>query len=108
MESSKESLNAESQFIIGKYGPLWYRGMSIEKLRKEQVDTIVSAFGVEKIVVGHTVVDEENISCLYAGRVINIDLYHAANLKKGILRVLLITNDGYFEIDGQMNKRVLN
>ena len=108
VSSSWDNLKPESQLITGRNGPLWYRGMSFEELRQGQVDTIVSAFGVERVVVGHTVVDEENISWLYNGRVINIDLYHAANLKKGILRVLLITKDGYFEIDDQMNKRVLN
>ncbi len=108
VSSSWDNLKPESQLITGRNGPLWYRGMSFEELRQGQVDTIVSAFGVERVVVGHTVVDAENISWLYNGRVINIDLYHAANLKKGILRVLLITKDGYFEIDDQMNKRVLN
>ena len=108
VSSSWDNLKPESQLITGRNGPLWYRGMSFEELRQGQVDTIVSAFGVERVVVGHTVVDAENISWLYDGRVINIDLYHAANLKKGILRVLLITKDGYFEIDDQMNKRVLN
>ena len=108
MSSSGENLEPEAQFITGKNGPLWYRGMSTEELSQGQVDTIVAAFGVEKVVVGHTVIDRENVSWLYKGRVINIDLYHAANLKKGFLRVLLINKDGYFEIDDQMNKRVLN
>jgi hypothetical protein len=108
MSSSWGSLGIESQLVTGRNGPLWYRGMSFQELRQGQVDTIISAFGVEQVVVGHTIVDAENISWLYGGRVINIDLYHAANMKKGILRVLLITKDGCFEIDDQMNKRVLN
>jgi len=108
MSSSRDSLKTESQFITGGNGPLWYRGMSLQELRQGQVDTIVSAFGVQRVVVGHTIVDAEDISWLYGGRVVNIDLYHAANLKKDILRVLLITKDGCFEIDDQMNKHVLN
>ena len=108
MNSPAENLDEESHFVIGSSGPLWYRGMSLQDLRQGQVDTIITAFGVERVVVGHTIVDAEKISWLYNGRVINIDLFHAANLKKGILRVLLITKDGYFEVDDQMNKRVLN
>jgi hypothetical protein len=108
MSSSRDSLKTESQFVTGGNGPLWYRGMSLQELRQGQVDTIVSAFGVQRVVVGHTIVDAEDISWLYGGRVVNIDLYHAANLKKDILRVLLITKDGCFEIDDQMNKHVLN
>jgi len=108
MNDSSKDLEAESQLVTGMNGPLWYRGMSLLKLRQGQVDTIVSTFDAKRVVVGHTVVDDEKISMLYDGRVINIDLYHAANLKKGILRVLLITKDGYFEIDDQLNKHLLN
>ena len=108
VSSSGNYLNPEFQFLTGEYGPLWYRGMSTEELSQSQVNTILSSYGVEKIIVGHTVIDSKNVSCLYKGRVINIDLYHTANLKKGILRTLLINRDGYFEIDEQMNKRILN
>lgn len=108
LRSTWGNLNTESQLIIGKNGPLWYRGMSTKDLSQEQVDAIVRAFGVERVVVGHTIIDSEKISSLYNGRVINIDLFHAANLKKGALRALMINKDGCFEIDNQMNKRVLD
>ena len=107
MNSSK-TYTKEETLITGKNGPLWYRGMSLQELSQGQVDKIVSAFNVKRVVVGHTVVNPEKISMLYDGRVVNIDLYHAGNLKRGILRGLLITKDGYFEIDDQMNKQILN
>lgn len=108
MNGSSNDLKTGSQLVTGRNGPLWYRGMSLQELRQGQVDTLLSTFDANRVVVGHTIVDAEKISMLYDGRVINIDLYHAANLKKGILRVLLITKEGYFEIDDQLNKQVLN
>ena len=53
------------------YGIYWYRGMAYENLTQQQVNTIISNFGGEMVVIGHSVFD--NITLLYENKVICID-----------------------------------
>ena len=72
----------DSEFLRRTYGPLWYRGMIMDyredkKLEQAAFDKIISFFGVEKIIVGHTIVEE--ISTDYQGKLIRIDVNHYEN-----------------------------
>lgn len=107
MNSSLDALRQKCQFVTGTTGPLWYRDMSLQKLKQTKVNEILASFDAERVIVGHTIVDGEHISSLYEGRVINIDLHHMTNYGKGIVRSLLITPEGVFEIDNQGGKREL-
>jgi Calcineurin-like phosphoesterase len=68
------------------YGIYWYRGMAYEDLTQEEVDTIVSNFNGETVVIGHTVFD--NISLLYEDKVACIDLDHEDNFIHGFMSAL--------------------
>lgn len=68
------------------YGIYWYRGMSYEDLTQPQVDAIISNFGGEMVVLGHTVFD--NITLLYEEKVICIDLHHKDNFNNGFMSAL--------------------
>jgi hypothetical protein len=67
-----------SQRLLGKDSPIWYRGLIPGKEQKrpdastEQVEQILSAFGVRTIVVGHSTI-RRGISTFHSGRVHGID-----------------------------------
>ncbi|MGB3019566.1 MAG: metallophosphoesterase, partial [Ignavibacteria bacterium] len=72
--------------ILRKNGPLWYRGIAMSELTSDSLNGILQHFDAEKIIIGHTVFDE--ITNLYDGRVIAIDLDHAENHRKGFMKTL--------------------
>ena len=67
-------------------GIYWYRGMANEDLTQQQVDTILSHFGGDMVVIGHTIFDD--ITLLYNEKVICIDLDHEYNFTNGYMRAL--------------------
>lgn len=72
--------------ILRKNGPLWYRGIAMSELTSDSLNGILQHFDAEKVIIGHTVFDE--ITNLYDGRVIAIDLDHAENHRKGFMKTL--------------------
>lgn len=87
LDSSREALLAdpEGSFLLGADGPIWYRGyFEPAQATAIQIDRLLAAAKVKRLVVGHTTVDQ--ISLLYQGRVIGID----AALKSGERGELLI------------------
>ncbi len=75
-------------------GIYWYRGMAEENLTQQQVDTIISHFGGDMVVIGHTVFD--NITLLYNDKVICIDLDHEYNYTNGFMRALFYENGNIY------------
>lgn len=71
-------------------GVFWYRGMAKQEITQQQVDKIAELFGVKKIIIGHTIF--EDITQLYNGKVIAIDLEHAKNFQKGFMKGLYYEN----------------
>ncbi len=67
--------NKATIFFNGSTSPFWYRGYFTEPLASvAQVDSSLRMFDVEKIIVGHTIVD--SIHSIYDGKVIAIDVNH--------------------------------
>ena len=71
---SRDSIKAVDslKYIYGSFGPFWYRGYHYEtdkypQTPADQVEALLSFYKVDKIVVGHTVVD--SIAPLYEGKV---------------------------------------
>lgn len=67
-----------AEFLMGKLGPLWYRGYFPEHedyppASAADVTKILAAFQVDRIFVGHTTVP--TITRLYDGRVIAVQVY---------------------------------
>lgn len=76
------------ELLFYKYGPLWYRGYifdndQFEKISQESIDKILNFYDANRIVVGHSIV--EDISTDYEGKVVRIDVDHYTNLSSGIL-----------------------
>ncbi len=84
IDKSEDSLNDMASLILLDDGPLWYRGYIMEPLAsKEQVDSTLVLFNVNKIVVGHTLVPQ--ITSFFGGKVVGIDVPHAKGFSEGLL-----------------------
>lgn len=70
-------------FFASEHSPFWYRGYVQGKATQEQLNKTLTAYGVQRVVVGHTTVD--NVSSLYDGNVIAIDTRHARGVNEGLL-----------------------
>ena len=102
--------NSIANFLIGRKGPFWYRGLVTdykyyEKINESELEKVLKHFKANKIVVGHTVVN--NISADFNGRVIRIDLKHGTEKKSGFTKGLLIENGIEYIIDDKGEKYVL-
>jgi hypothetical protein len=90
---SKQALqdDPEGAWLFGRDGPLWYRGYFVpERASLTEIDALLAAAGVARMVVGHTTSDR--IRAWYDGRVISVD----ADMKSGTSGELLIREDGRF------------
>lgn len=70
------TLDAGTQLVAGSSGPQWYRGYfgkGEQQTPAAEIDRALEAFGVSRILVGHTVVDR--VSPLYDGKVIAVQVY---------------------------------
>lgn len=82
-----------STVFSSKYSPFWYRGYVEETIKEESLDLTLKIFNVNKIVVGHTIVDD--VRYFYSKKVIGIDTDHAEGDTEG----LLIENGSEFRVD---------
>jgi len=74
----------EARLLLFDEGPLWYRGYYRGLLASQaQVDSTLKLFGVERIITGHTPV--EQIRSFYKGKVFNVDVPHAKGGSEGLL-----------------------
>ncbi len=85
-------------FLYGNEGPVWYRGLvrTAEKYKPLPADSLqllLRRYGVERIIVGHTIF--EDITCFYDGRVIGVNVDNEENREQGRGRALLIDGDNY-------------
>lgn len=101
-----------SAIINDPNGPLWYRGLHRDSGEvvhfaglgpltiEEEVDLVLDAFGVDRIVVGHTP-SLEGIAAAHNNRVIRIDTGMSAYYG-GVISYLEIREDGVFAYPGGM------
>jgi hypothetical protein len=74
-------LGAQTEFVMGQEGPLWYRGYfrdaalkgGFKLAEQSDIELIRDRFGVQAILVGHTTVPA--VTALYGGRVIAVQVY---------------------------------
>ena len=94
-----DSISTETGKLVNssKVGPFWYRGLVNKEVSKDEMNQILLYAEAEKIIVGHSIVDE--ITPLYDNTVIAIDLDHAEDLGQNHLFALLIENGDFYVID---------
>ncbi|MCZ4243034.1 metallophosphoesterase [Pedobacter punctiformis] len=88
-----------NDIFIGKESPVWYRGISTEKETQKDVDETLLNYKADKMIIGHTIVDE--IKYLYKQKVIDIDLEHKANSDKGKMFALWYEKGDFYTTDNR-------
>lgn len=102
-KGAKNSSDTLAKLIYtGKTSPFWYRGFIDETADEKNIDSILNTFGSEKIIVGHTIV--ENIRYFYNKKIIGVDTDHAEGDTEGII----IEEGKIFRADKFGNKSELN
>ncbi len=78
--------NNDCDIVNGSDGIYWYRDMADMLLTQQEVDAILTNFGLKRVVIGHT--KENTIRSLYNGKVMAIDMYHVNNFNNGYMEAL--------------------
>jgi 3',5'-cyclic AMP phosphodiesterase CpdA len=93
-----------AHLIMRSNGPLWYRGLILpnEEITGATVDEILKRYGVRKIVVGHTILDE--VSEFFDGRIICVKVNSKRNIERGTSRGIVITPTDLWAIDNKGNR----
>ncbi|MCK5146491.1 metallophosphoesterase [bacterium] len=98
------AVDSNSILLTRSDGLYWYRGLVKKTITESQLDVILNALNSSRIIVGHSVVDE--ISGLYDGRVIAIDLDHEENTQNGWMHALYIDDGKFYIIDNNGNAKL--
>lgn len=87
-----------STIFRSKYSPFWYRGYVEQTIKEDSLNLTLKIFDVNKIVVGHTIVDD--VKYFYNSKIIAIDTDHASGDTEG----LLIENGLEYRVDISGNR----
>jgi hypothetical protein len=106
----EEENNKVENFITGKKGIYWYRGLAqdykyYEKIKETELNKVLKYYQADKIIFGHTVV--EDITKEFKGKTINIDVKHGEEKNTEKTKGLLIENGIEYKIDGKGTKTKL-
>ncbi|HMX41390.1 MAG TPA: metallophosphoesterase [Saprospiraceae bacterium] len=113
-EISRDNLGIPYEKLQGKKtmavfsqhtGVFWYRNGAKNLLSDEDMTKVLTAMHARRMVVGHTL--QPDISALYQGKLICIDLYHEDNLRQGFMKALWIEGGLCFAIDSHGGKHSL-
>lgn len=107
----RSETHARNKFLFGRNGPFWYRGLvfgseSYPPITSDDLDKVLLYYGVKRIVVGHSEVDE--IDRRYEGRVIAVNVRHYDNYPKDRTAGLLIEEDKLFSTSYSGRKVLLS
>jgi hypothetical protein len=99
-----------ANFLIGREGPLWFRGLVMkykyyDKVTESEFKQIQNYFTAPKIVVGHTGVND--IETDFSGGLIKTDVTHGQEKFSGRTKGLLIENGIEYKIDDKGNRSKL-
>jgi len=117
----RSSLNKSEELVLGSFNsPYWDRSLSMDlkykvmfflnggpthKTTESELDEILNYYKAEKIVIGHSVVD--NVIADYNGKAIKIDVKHGIEKNSSKTQGLLIDKDIEYKVDGLGNKERL-
>lgn len=103
-----EENNKVENFISGKKGIYWYRGLAMDykyypKITEMELNQVLAFYDADKIVFGHTVKDD--ITKEFNGKAINTDIKHGQEKNTGKTKGILIENGTEYKIDDKGNKQ---
>ena len=96
--ASIENEDARLVFDV-KVGIFWYRDAAKNILTEDNVNLILNYAQAKRMIVGHTL--QNDITGLYAGRVVCVDLYHEENIRQGFVKTLYIENGACYGLDSR-------
>jgi len=98
------SADAKAIFDL-KTGIFWYRGAAKNIASKEDIDAVLQFAGAKRMVIGHTL--QPDITALYGGRVLCIDLYHEENMRQGFMKTLWMEEGYCYTLNSNGDKSTL-
>lgn len=107
---TKNELHSRNERLFGSAGVIWYRGLVTDSesrpgISSEDLDKVLKYYKADRIIVGHSEVDE--INWLYDGRVIAVNVRHYKNLNDNRTAALLIENGKYYSVNYTGDKVLL-
>ncbi|WP_162910570.1 metallophosphoesterase [Hymenobacter oligotrophus] len=88
-----------------KLSPDWYRGIAQEEAPAAHVAAVLRQYGATRMVIAHTPVEE--ITPLYNGQVVAIDLPHQEHTKQGFGQALWVEGGRFSVVDNLGRKQAL-
>lgn len=83
-KEAKNNSDPKANIIFsGKTSPFWYRGYVSGTTTEDELNTTLNNFKINKIIVGHTIVDSAKY--FYNERIIAVDTDHAMGITEGVL-----------------------
>ena len=83
-------------------GIFWYRGAAKNIASKEDITEALKFAGAKRMIVGHTL--QPDLTALYGGRVICIDLYHEENIRQGLMKTLWMEEELCYGLNSRGEK----
>ena len=107
---TKNELHSRNERLFGSAGVIWYRGLVTDSesrpgISSEDLDKVLKYYKADRIIVGHSEVDE--IDWRYDGRVIAVNVRHYKNLNDNRTAALLIENGKYYSVNYTGDKVLL-
>ena len=98
----KNELHSRNERLFGSDGIIWYRGLvrdseSRPGILSEDLDKVLKYYKADRIIVGHSEVDE--IDWRFDGRVIAVNVRHYRNLYENRTAALLIEDGQYYSVN---------
>lgn len=90
------SIKAKDVFDY-KTGIFWYRGAAKSLLKPQEIADVLKFAGATKMIVAHTL--HPDVTALYNGAVICIDLFHEENVRQGFVKTLWMESGALYALD---------
>ncbi len=105
MGRAMNQMDGVSNIVFAKNGPLWYRGYFDGSIGEEAIGISLQYYDATQVVVGHTVMEE--ISSLFDGKVIAIDIKHKEKLKNNGFNAITMLDNQIFKVNAFGKKEKL-
>ncbi|MBX2893241.1 MAG: metallophosphoesterase [Saprospiraceae bacterium] len=101
-----ESMSGAARAIFDyKTGIFWYRSIAKNIVPQEDVNTVLHYASATKMIVAHTIYPD--VTALYGGSVICIDVFHDENIRLGFVRTLWVEDGLCYTLDTRGIKTTL-
>ena len=101
-----ESMSPNARAVFDyKTGIFWYRGVAKNLLTPSEVANVLKFAGATKMIVAHTI--QPDVTALYNGSVICIDLFHEENIRQGFVKTLWMEEGACYALDTRGMKSTL-